>query len=91
MTSQQSSATVEIYTWMSCGYCIRAKRLLTDKKITFIEHAIDGDEEARRQMVQRADGRSTLPQIFINGRGIGGFLELQQLEHEGQLESMLSS
>lgn len=91
MTSQQSSAKVEIYTWMACGYCIRAKRLLTDKNITFIEHAIDGDEEARRQMVQRADGRSTVPQIFINGQGIGGFLELQQLEHEGHLEGMLSS
>jgi glutaredoxin 3 len=91
MTARQSTAKVEIYTWMACGYCLRAKRLLADKDITFIEHAIDGDEEARRQMAQRAEGRTTVPQIFINGQGIGGFLELQQLEHEGHLESMLSN
>lgn len=91
MTSKYSGAKVEIYTWMTCGYCLRAKRLLRDKNIIFIEHAIDGDEQARRKMIQRADGRSSVPQIFINGQGIGGFLELQQLEDAGHLDDMLSN
>lgn len=91
MTSRQTSAKVEIYTWMTCGYCLRAKRLLANKDIAFIEYAIDGDDEARRLMMQRAEGRSSVPQIFINGQGIGGFLELQQLEQEGRLEGMLNA
>jgi len=91
MTSEYPGNKVEIYTWMTCGYCVRAKRLLNDKNITFIEYAIDGDDQARQQMIQRAAGRSTLPQIFINGQGIGGFLELQQLEYDGHLDGMLES
>ena len=90
MTAKQSSAKVEIYTWMACGYCLRAKRLLGDKNIRFIEYAIDGDAEARRRMMQRADGRSSLPQIFINDQGIGGYLELQELEDAGRLDGMLN-
>jgi glutaredoxin 3 len=76
---------------MTCGYCVRAKRLLKDKNITFIEYAIDGDDQARQQMILRAAGRRTLPQIFINGQGIGGFLELQQLEYDGHLDDILES
>jgi glutaredoxin 3 len=91
MTSEYSDNKVEIYTWMTCGYCVRAKRLLKDKNITFIEYAIDGDDRARQQMMERAAGRSSVPQIFINGQGIGGFLELQQLEHDGHLDGMLES
>jgi len=91
MTSEYRGSKVEIYTWMTCGYCVRAKRLLKDKSITFIEYAIDGDDQARQRMIQRAAGRSSLPQIFINGQGIGGFLELQQLEHDGHLDGMLQS
>lgn len=89
MTSNSSSAKVEIYTWQTCGYCIRAKRLLRDKKIVFIEYAIDGDDEARNLMMQRANGRRSMPQIFINDQGVGGFLELQQLENEGVLDQMI--
>lgn len=84
-----SRAKVEIYSWLACGYCVRAKRLLREKGIAFIEYAIDGDEQARRRMVERASGRSSVPQIFINGQGIGGFLELQALESTGQLDVML--
>ena len=91
MTSEYPGNKVEIYTWMTCGYCVRAKRLLKDKNITFIEYAIDGDDQARQQMMQRAAGRRTLPQIFINGQGIGGFLELQQLEYDGHLDDILES
>jgi glutaredoxin 3 len=89
MTSNNSNAKVEIYTWMTCGYCLRAKRLLRDKNIIFTEYSIDGDELARRHMMQRADGRSSMPQIFINGQGIGGYLELQQLEDAGRLDGLL--
>jgi len=91
MTSKHPDNMVEIYTWMTCGYCIRAKRLLRDKNITFIEYAIDGDDQAREQMIQRAAGRSSMPQIFINDQGIGGFLELQQLDHDGRLDDMMKS
>jgi glutaredoxin 3 len=91
MTSEYPGNKVEIYTWMTCGYCVRAKRLLKDKNITFIEYAIDGDDQARQRMIQRAAGRSSVPQIFVNGQGIGGFLELQQLEHDGHLDGMLES
>jgi glutaredoxin 3 len=91
MTAKQTGAKVEIYTWMICGYCLRAKRLLRDKDIIFTEYAIDGDDQARQRMIQRAEGRSSVPQIFINDQGIGGFLELQELEDTGRLDDMLNS
>ena len=65
-------AKVEIYTWKYCPFCIRAKSLLNQKNISFQEYPIDGDEAARQLMSKKADGRSTVPQIFINGKGIGG-------------------
>ena len=89
MIVNNSNAKVEIYTWMTCGYCLRAKRLFREKNITFTEYAIDGDVQARRLMMQRADGRSSMPQIFINDHGIGGFIELQQLDDAGLLDDML--
>ena len=91
MSSNRANAKVEIYTWMACGYCIRAKRLLEDKSVPYIEYAIDGDGQARRQMIQRANGRRSMPQIFIDDRGIGGFWELRQLEVEGHLDGMLGA
>jgi len=91
MSSNRVNAKVEIYTCMPCGYCIHAKQLLDKKSVAYIEYAIDGDEQARRQMIQRANGRRSVPQIFINDRGIGGFWELRQLEVEGQLDGMLGA
>jgi glutaredoxin 3 len=61
-----SSANVEIYTWRFCPYCVRAKGLLDRKKVNYSEYAIDNDHEARAVMAQRAKGRNSLPQIFIN-------------------------
>ncbi|MFP4134801.1 MAG: glutaredoxin 3 [Halothece sp.] len=84
------SANVEIYTWSSCPFCLRAKALLTEKEIPFTEYCIDGDEQAREQMAQRADGKRTLPQIFINDSSIGGCDELYALEKEGKLDSILN-
>jgi glutaredoxin 3 len=82
-------AKVEIYTTRHCGYCVRAKQLLQARGVAFMEHAIDGDGEARRQMVERAGGRRTIPQIFIDDRAIGGFMELYQLDRDGQLDTLL--
>ena len=80
---------VEIYTWTYCPYCIRAKRLLDTKGVEYKEHCIDGDEDARDKMRQRANGRSSLPQIFINDRHIGGCDDLYALERQGELEPLL--
>ncbi len=82
-------ATVEIYTWQSCPFCIRAKTLLEIKGITYVEHKIDGDAEARKAMSQRAEGRTSVPQIFINGKGIGGCDDLYLLENDNQLDILL--
>lgn len=83
-------ARVEIYTWQYCSYCLAARRLLRHKGVEFVEYAIDHDENERARMEARADGRRTLPQIFINGRHIGGYSELAYLERSGQLDGLLS-
>ena len=80
---------VEIYTWQYCPFCIRAKSLLKKKNIKFTEHKIDGDDEAREIMIERADGRKTLPQIFIDNKGIGGCDDLFDLENENKLDALL--
>ena len=81
---------VEIYTWQYCPFCIRAKSLLKSKNIDFTEHKIDGDANARDLMTERADGRRTLPQIFIENEGIGGCDELYSLENEKKLDALLN-
>ena len=80
---------VEIYTWQYCPFCIRAKSLLKKKNINFTEYKIDGDEDSRALMTERADGRRTLPQIFINNEGIGGCDDLYTLENENKLDALL--
>ncbi len=80
---------VEIYTWQSCPFCIRAKKLLDSKGVSYEEHSIDGDNQARIAMIHRAEGRSTVPQIFIDGQGIGGCDELHDLERSNQLDLLL--
>lgn len=85
------SANVEIYTWSSCPFCLRAKALLTQKNISFTEYTIDGDEAARDEMAQRANGKRSLPQIFINNHSIGGCDELYELENQGKLDPMVSA
>ena len=85
----QEAPKVEIYTWRFCPFCIRAKGLLDRKGVIYSEYAIDGDDEARSVMTRRAGGRSSLPQIFINGEAIGGCDDLHALEQRGQLDRML--
>ena len=83
------SPKVEIYTWSTCPYCIRAKALLKQKHIDFIEYCIDGDHQAREAMADRANGRRSLPQIFIDDRHIGGCDDIYALDRNGELDSLL--
>ncbi len=83
------AAKVEIYTWSRCPFCIRAKGLLDKKGVEYIEYCIDGDEDARDEMRARANGKSSLPQIFIDDRHIGGCDDVYGLESMGELDSLL--
>ncbi|MBE9052707.1 glutaredoxin 3 [Nostocales cyanobacterium LEGE 11386] len=85
------AAKVEIYTWSTCPFCIRAKSLLNKKKVDFIEYCIDGNEAERSKMAERANGRRSLPQIFINDRHVGGCDDIHALESQGQLDELLAS
>lgn len=82
-------ANVEIYTWRTCPFCIRAKALLDQKGVDYTEYSIDGDEQARAKMSQRANGRRSLPQIFINGQHIGGCDDIHALNAQGKLDPLL--
>ena len=84
-------ASVEIYTKVTCPYCVRAKRLLDMKKIAYREIAVDRGGAPKEEMVQRADGRSTVPQVFIDGRHVGGCDDLMALEYDGKLDAMLAA
>lgn len=84
------SATVEIYTWSMCPFCIRAKALLDRKGVDYTEYCIDGDNAARQEMTVRANGYSSLPQIFINDQHVGGCDEIYTLERQGDLEPLLT-
>ena len=86
---RREPAKVEIYTWRFCPYCIRAKGLLDRKRVTYSEYRIDGDDEARQAMILRAEGRSSVPQIFVNNRGIGGCDDLYALDQQGVLDQLL--
>jgi len=81
---------IEIYTTMLCPYCHAAKRLLTSKQQTFTEIDVTADRAGRQQMVSRADGRKTVPQIFINELHIGGCDELMALQRSGKLDALLT-
>jgi glutaredoxin 3 len=83
-------ASVEIYTWQTCPYCIRAKMLLWFKGVKFTEYKIDGDEAARTKMAERSNNRRSVPQIFINNQHIGGCDDLYDLDTKGQLDPLLN-
>ena len=82
-------ADVEIYSSMFCPYCHRAKRLLSEKGVAFKEIDVDMDAGLRREMMERASGRHTVPQIFIDGVRVGGSDDLAALERAGKLDPML--
>lgn len=81
---------IEIYTKAFCGFCHRAKALLTHKQAEFEEHDITMGGPGRAEMLQRAHGRSTVPQIFIDGRHIGGSDDLAKLDQSGELDRLLA-
>jgi glutaredoxin 3 len=80
---------VEIYTSPLCGFCHAAKRLLSDKGIAFTEYDVMRAPEKRQEMLQRANGRHTVPQIFIGDRHIGGYDDMAALDREGRLDPLL--
>src|SRR5260370_36070002 len=76
-------ARIEIYTTRNCAYCSSAKALLIRKGVTFSEIDVTGDHEERSRMVERANGRMTVPQIFIGSTHVGGFDEPYRLDRAG--------
>jgi len=89
-TDNIMAAQVEIYTWSTCPFCIRAKSLLNNKGVEFTEYVIDGDEDARDKMAKRANGRRSVPQVFINDQHIGGCDDIHALDAAGKLDPMLA-
>ena len=83
--------TVELYTSPTCGYCHAAKRLLTAKGVSYSETDVSADPTKRAQMMQRANGGRTVPQIFIGNTHVGGYDDLAALEHAGKLDALLAA
>ena len=84
-------AAVEIYTKAWCPYCTRALRLLSDKGVEPEEHDITMGGPRRAEMIQRAGGRTTVPQVFIGGQHIGGSDDLAALDRAGKLDPLLAA
>ena len=82
-------ARVEIYTKFGCPYCARAKALLAQKGVDYEEFEINSVPGKRDEMLERSNGRHTVPQIFIDGRHVGGSDDLAELERRGELDGML--
>jgi glutaredoxin 3 len=84
-------AKVEIYTSPLCGYCHMAKRLLAQKGVAFTEYDTLSDPSLRAEAMSRSGGRRTVPQIFIDGRHIGGCDDLHALDRAGGLDPLLAA
>ena len=82
-------AKVELYTTMFCPYCARARSLLAKKGVDYVDIDVMADTAKRDEMVARSGGRQTVPQIFIDGRHIGGSDELAALDKAGKLDALL--
>lgn len=82
---------VEIYTTPYCGYCRAAKALLAKKGVSFTEFDVAADPQKREEMLARANGRYTVPQIFIGETHVGGSDDLHALEREGKLDTLLTA
>jgi glutaredoxin 3 len=89
--TEYSMPKVQIYTKSTCGFCFRAKRLLDMKRIAYEEIEVDFGGEKKAEMIQRAGGRSTVPQIFIDGQHIGGCDDLMRMEQDGRLDELLAA
>jgi glutaredoxin 3 len=82
---------IELYTTSICPYCLAAKDLLRRKNVAFTEINVMGDPARRKEMVERASGRTTVPQIFVGKTHVGGCDDLYELEHEGKLDALLAN
>lgn len=82
---------VEMYVKTTCPYCYRAERLLESKGVKYEIYVLDCGSPLREEMIKRAGGRTTVPQIFINGNHIGGCDDLYALDREGKLELLLAA
>jgi glutaredoxin 3 len=83
-------AGVDIYTIPYCPFCLDAKQLLSSKGVAFHEIDASRDRQIRREMIERAGGRSTFPQIFIGGTHVGGCDDLYALDEAGKLDGLLA-
>ena len=81
---------VEVYTTTYCPFCARAKNLLKSKGVAFDEIDVTDDDELRAKMIEMSGGRRTVPEIFINGKLVGGFDELKALDDSGKLDNLLA-
>lgn len=84
-------AEIEIYSGSYCGYCAKAKALLKQRGLNFTEYDVQAEPEKRAEMVERVPGARTIPQIFINGRHVGGCDELYALDRKGELDAWLEA
>lgn len=84
-------AKVEIYYWTTCPYCVRARALLDSKGVKYTGYDITGDEKARAKMIERTGGPKSVPQIFINGKHVGGCDDIHALDKKGQLDPLLNA
>ena len=82
---------VVIYTGPMCNFCSAAKHLLNKKKISYEEIDIGYDEKKREEMLKKSNGAKTIPQIFIEEKHIGGYMELKALENKGELDTLLKN
>ena len=82
---------VIIYTRQFCGFCTAAKRLLDRKGIAYIEHDASFDPALKREMIQKANGRATFPQIFVGDTHVGGCDDLYALNGAGKLDALVAS
>ncbi|MEM6696646.1 MAG: glutaredoxin 3 [Pseudomonadota bacterium] len=83
--------SVEIYTSPLCGFCHAAKRLLSGKGVSFAEINVALSPDRKAEMIDRAGGKRTVPQIFIGGQHVGGCDELYALERAGKLDTLLAA
>lgn len=83
------AAQIKMYVRKWCGYCTAAERLLDEKGVDYEKIDVTGDQEKRRWLVEVTHGRTTVPQIFIDGESIGGYDDLRALDRRGDLDRMI--
>ncbi len=82
---------IVMYSTLFCPYCMRAKALLDSKGVDYEELRIEGDQERMREMIQRANGRNSVPQIFIDDYHVGGYDDMAALDRAGKLDPLLET